>query len=549
MKWAIPIFPVFLALVFAGSAALGCGCGDDDDDDNDAPLTDDDDTAGDDDSAPDDDTSDDDVTDDDDADDDTVLPDDYLAPWPQDAVETRDYDESPSPGARRLKAGDYDEWHAAHHQPDHGGTVDVTFTDGTHTEVASYSRINDSCIWSGSYLGSQALRYWVTGDADAKANAVSTANALHGYLKVTGTTGFIARYWGSQDSIAYGGDGWCDAEPRCHRVESGPYAGDFWWGETSRDQYTGWFFGMVMTYDMVDDEALRARIREDVAEVLHTLMDNYWWIMDEEGVPTIKAPNVIPLYRLAWLIIGYHITGDEAIAENLRVWLRDAKRDVLRLYSFSALNQYGQYYGNNLGHTNWYSILRLGRVYFSEDDYLFLRETFDTMAHTFTRLSHNPWFNGVYMSQGPYTWDTDEDDPYWGQLVDDLADFNDAPLESYYLPDRDPSSYSLDPVSVLLHRVATSRAVARRSDRRHRLPGGGGVSGGSTVRFGVSIPEQSVQNIRMRRGRSRESISGDGLPAGLLAGRVSQVHRQNDVREKNRAGTARSRCIKRVWRE
>jgi len=438
-----------LLLLISFFILVSFSCGDDDDDDNfDTPEEDDDDNTDDDDALDDDDSMDDD--DDTGDDDDTVYPDDFLAEWPQDIEEDRTYDESVQAGSLREKAEGLDDWHQAHHQPVYGGTVDVSFTDDTRTEVEGYSGLNDSCIWSGIYLGGQAMRYRVTSDQDALNNVLHTVSALHGYLKVNGTTGFISRYWGSQGSLPYEDDAWCDNNERCHRVDQGDYAGDFWIGETSRDQYTGWFFGMEMAYDALADEDVRTQIREDILEVLTTLIDDQWRIIDEEGEPSTKAPFIIPAYRLAWLLTGYHVTGDEEIAEELQSWLLDEKRPLLKLSSISTMNRYAQYYGNNLNHTNWFNVLRLGRVYLSPEDFAFLVEVFENQVHTFTRLSHNAWFNGIFMSQGAYEPGA-KNDQHQDQLEQDLTDFPEAPNYRYFRPAPDPSTYTLDPVSVFLH--------------------------------------------------------------------------------------------------
>jgi len=383
------------------------------------------------------------------------LPDDWVAPWPQAMIEPRDYDESAPAGELRLKAEAYDAWHLAHHQPYYGSTVGTVFQDATRTEVGNYFDYGDSCEWTGLYLASQAFRYHVTGEEQARANVLRTAAALSGHLHVTGTPGFIARYRGRQAPEIYPGDAWCDApeQDRCHHVESGPYAGDFWWGETSRDMYNGWFFGLAAAYDLLDDEGMRERIRADVTEVLTVLMDQDWRILDEAGEPTDAAPDVIPPFRFAWLAIGYHITGSEEILAELRTWLKNANRVLLRVLSINVMNRYAQYYGNCLAHEYWYNLLRLGKAYFSPDDRAFLLDVFETQVHTFTRLSHNPWFNGVFMSQGAYVPSGGAPDPYWEQLLGDLRAFPDAPNFRYVLPARDPAAYTLDPLSVTLHEL------------------------------------------------------------------------------------------------
>jgi len=469
-KW-IMVLLTLLAILFAMTTVVSCGDDDDDDDDNndtdddddtvdddddDTVDDDDDDTVDDDDDTGDDDTvDDDDDTGDDDTGDDDTAPDDlYIAPWPQANVEPDTYNEAVTAGELREKAEAYDQFHLDWHQPYYGSTVGiVAFTDETRTEVDHYADFGDSCIWTGTYAVGQAMRYYVTGDAEAKANAIRAVTSLDRHLHVTGRTGFIARYVAPKDEKLYyyfGGDTWCDSDENCHHLETGPYAGDFWDGNTSRDQYTGWFFAMATVYDLVDDEPTRQMIADNVTEVLDELISTHWWIIDADGFPTTAAPNVLDTQELTWSLIGYHLTGEQRFKEIVQSWLANDKRLLLRLGNITIMNRYGQYYGNNLGHQNFYTLLRLGKAYFSADDYAFFQDLFDSQIHTFTRLSHNAFFNAIHMSQGIY--EPTRDDPYQDQLVEDLTDFRDAPNWSYYV---DPPDNELDPVSVFLDDLMT----------------------------------------------------------------------------------------------
>ena len=374
-------------------------------------------------------------------------PDDYVAPWPQNTVEPGGFDETPAAGPLRLRAQAYDAWHPAWHQPYYGGRAAVFFTDTTYTAVQEYRGWGDSTFFTGIYLASQAMRYHVTGDPEARDNAVRMASALSGHLHVTGTPGYIARYRAPKTALPYQGDDWCDAQERCFRVEEGPYTGDFWWGSTSRDQYIGWMFGMTMAHDLVDDEPMREIIRADMLEVVGTLIENDWVIMAQDGNPTGTAPIVLPLTQLSFCIQAYHVTGDEGILAALRKRLLNAQRVVHEVSApFNAFNRYDQYYGNNLAHLQMFQLLRLGRFYFSEDDHTWFVKHFNEAIHTFTRLSHNAWFNGVFMTQGGWT-PEGGDDPYLAQFLGDLSVFPDPPNYRTFIPERDPATYVLDPVS------------------------------------------------------------------------------------------------------
>ena len=312
---------IWMLLALCAAFLLVFGCAGDDDDDAQDQGPGDDDAAGDDDIGDDD-------TGDDDSDDDWW--DIWIEPWPQNPVPPRDHDETPEPGPLRIKAQGYDLWHEANHQPFYGSTVGALFVDDSRTEVQWYFGSGDSCIWTGTYLASQAMRYFVTGDEQAKLNAIRTVQALDGHLHVTGRDGFIARYRGPQDPKVMPGNCGTQENEDCHVIESGLYAGDFWTGNTSRDQYTGWFFGMALAYDLVDDEDMRAVIREDVAEVLDELIRTNFKITDVDGKPTTAGPGVILTYRLNWYLIGYHVTGRQEFKEVVQDLIRDEKTTQIR---------------------------------------------------------------------------------------------------------------------------------------------------------------------------------------------------------------------------
>lgn len=440
---------VLLSFVFLlGMAACDCGDDDDDsaspDDDVDDDIDDDvdddaDDDAGDDDTWPPlpDDDVDDDVDDDDD---------DDTQPCDEDVLLTMTYDEAPSAGPLREKAEAYDEWHEAWHQPNYGSTVGVQFTDDTRATAQWYFDTGDSCIWTGTYLASQALRYHVTGDAQAKANAVKSASSLSRHLHVTGRPGFIARYVGPQSDPKYGDvAAQCLSDDNTHCVDSGEFAGDFWKGNTSRDQYTGWFFGMALAYDLVDDEDMRDQIEADVAEVLDELIDTDWWITDVDDIPTTAGPNVLPTQQQNWSLIGWHITGDDRYRQIYEKWGKPENQLYYRLMNISIMNRYAQHYGLNLAHQNFFNLLRLSRTDCAINE--FARTVFGEQVHYHIDLSHNAFYTEIHMAQSQLDDSSDYWDDQYDQMVEDLTDFRPAPNYRYAV---DPPDAPLDPISVLL---------------------------------------------------------------------------------------------------
>jgi len=177
-------------------------------------------------------------------------------------------------------------------------------------------------------------------------------------------------------------------------------------------------------------------------------MDSNWKIIAEDGKPSKTAPDILASMKLGFCVIGYHITGDPRMKCELSRMLLNANRSAIFVLDINYFNQFTEYFGNNLSHTYWYNILRLGKVYFSENDYKWLLGQFNKSVHTYCRLSHNAWFNGIYMSQGG--WTEKPGDPYKPQLIEDLTDFWDAPNVEFYQSERDKALYTLDPTSVWL---------------------------------------------------------------------------------------------------
>jgi len=354
-------------------------------------------------------------------------------------------------GELRRKAIDHDLWLETWHLPAYGSHLHVTFKKDTgRTQVDYYHGHGDSCIWTGTYVAGQAFRYKATGDPQARANVIRSVGALSRHLHVTGRKGFIARYVGpaSEPGHRYEVQS-CTEKNDCHLVSSGPYAGDFWKGNTSRDQYTGWFLGMAMAYDLVDDEAMRSQIAADVAEVLDRLIQDRWWIVDVDGIWTTKAPNVLPSQQMTWSLIGYHLTGEQRFLDVFAHWAHPGKRKQLRVGDIALFNRYAQHYGLNLAHENYFNLLRLSRRYADPETHAFLVDLFTSQIHSVVDLQHNPWYTAIYLAEGEVQ-DREVFLKHRDQLIEDLKDFRPAPKSQYAMT---PPEAELDPLSVFLYNL------------------------------------------------------------------------------------------------
>ena len=106
------------------------------------------------------------------------------------------------------------------------------------TRVVSYTRAGDAAIWTGHYLAAEAFRYGVTRSREALRNVRHTIDGSTGLVEVTGTN-LLARFYMPTTS-PYVAD--ITAGEQRHTRREGTIAGQphYWWGNTSRDQYSGW---------------------------------------------------------------------------------------------------------------------------------------------------------------------------------------------------------------------------------------------------------------------------------------------------------------------
>ena len=270
----------------------------------------------------------------------------------------------------------------------------VTFTDASRSEISCLNYQGDSMIWSGEYLGSQALRYRITGDEGARQNIIDMVQYMQSAHDITGTPGYIGRFAGP-DEMPWN----CNVKSTGGKgpekvLGTGEWEGYYWIDETSRDQYSGYMFGMVQAYDAIDDEPTKEIIRNAMAEIVEMLTNNRWNITDQNGEYTGNgAAYVGPLMRLGWLVIAAHVLDDEYYW-NLLDEQYVAMKPFLAVDIWSGYNRYREFFGNNLRYLTLQSIFRLW------PDRVRLQEIWDLHQRwnrPSTKEILNPFFDAVHV--------------------------------------------------------------------------------------------------------------------------------------------------------
>lgn len=183
-------------------------------------------------------------------------------------------------------------------------TGDSTSPDFMTLAPSGYTQAADNAIWTGHYLAAEATRYAVTGSPDALANAKKALRGITALIDVT-QSDVLARFLIPRSSP------YADAilAEEAHEgiyestYQKEPYA---WLGHTSRDQYSGVFFGLGIAYDMIADGRVRAEIRKDVSRMLANLIANGWSVKMPDGsysTTFVQRPD----QQLSFLQVGRHV--------------------------------------------------------------------------------------------------------------------------------------------------------------------------------------------------------------------------------------------------
>ena len=290
------------------------------------------------------------------------------------------------------KALEYQQWIDQWHRPGLGALLSIEFTDDTLSEMECGHYQGDSTIWTGMYMGAQALRYKVLGTQAARDEIIDTAQYLHNLMEITQTPGYIGRFAGPRtpefDCDIPDGHSW-------KVMGQDEWDGYYWICQTSRDQYSGWWWGLGWAYDVVDDEQMRQTIRDDFRAAMQMLLDNDWNITDQNGEYTGNgAAKVMGVLRLAWILLAAHVTEDPAYWDLLDEQYALIK-PILWFDVWSFYNRYEEYFGNNLRHLAFQTIFRLwpDRERFEE-----LWNVWQSANRPWVKNTYNPWFDAVHVT-------------------------------------------------------------------------------------------------------------------------------------------------------
>ena len=272
------------------------------------------------------------------------------------------------------------------HMP-YGTIIDPVFKAPDSNEIDYYSRGGDSAIWTGHYLAAESFRYAVTHSPEALDNVRSALAGARLLVDITGDN-LLAR------CLIPTGSSYAARlvdEEKGHGVRKATLNGQeyYWIGNTSRDQYSGIFFGLGVAYDVVDDSQVRAEISDLVTRLLDFLVARNWLVVMPDGSISTSFSGRAE-QRLSFLQVGRHVNPsrfDSRYSDHRAFY----SEFVLLPISTDVLDDHSSYFKFNLDTINFYNLIRLENSSSYRDTYL---RAYDVLRRT-TDDHGNAHFNVI----------------------------------------------------------------------------------------------------------------------------------------------------------
>ncbi len=234
----------------------------------------------------------------------------------------------------------------------HGTLMDPIFATPESEQIVSYTHAADSAIWTGHYLAAEAFRYRVTGSPVALDNIQAALAGIRSLVEITGG-GLLARAVFPPDSP------YAEAikkEEGSHGVFQAFLRGKpcLWLGGTSRDQYSGIFFGLGVALEHVPD------VRNDVVDLIDRLaghlVDHAWVVRMPDKISTVFLQR--PDQQLAFLQIARKANSGRFNGSYSAMRFALAASVIIPI-SYELLDDHHHYFKFNLNSINLYSLIHL----------------------------------------------------------------------------------------------------------------------------------------------------------------------------------------------
>jgi hypothetical protein len=280
-------------------------------------------------------------------------------------------------------------------------------------------------LWTSYYLASQAFRFAVTGDAEARRHAWEAFEAFERLLSVNPLDGFPSRTFERTGFKFSDVDRWRPSDEPSWE----------WKGHTSSDEVVGHIFGAAVLYETATaTSGERQRIAAFIDAIVSHIIRNDYYLIDVDGQPTLWGrwnpeyvnwyPHTIVDRRLnsaeivAALHFAHHLTGKPIYSTEATRLMHEhgyldnimssmAKIDYTEGYIFQGRHDMGSGWNHSDDQLAFLTYWVLHRFAPTDD----MKRQFAAAIGDhwrFERIERNPLWNFVYASTGAQVFDLEE---------------------------------------------------------------------------------------------------------------------------------------------
>lgn len=159
-----------------------------------------------------------------------------------------------------------------------GFSAESDFLDPSDHTTAVLNDSDNDGLWTSFYLGSEALRYAVTGCPEAKENAWESFAAFERLISIHEPQWFSSRSFERAGFHTYDTEAWRPA----------PDPDWEWKGTTSTDEFVGYIFIVALLDEFVaTTPEEKDRITKYICTIMDHIIENNLYFIDVDGKPTL----------------------------------------------------------------------------------------------------------------------------------------------------------------------------------------------------------------------------------------------------------------------
>lgn len=214
----------------------------------------------------------------------------------------------------------------------YGLISEVFFTKPGEIETAEMKDTDNDGLWSSFYLGSQAFRYAVTMEKEAKRYAWECFEAFERLISINPLQGFPSRTF---ERIEYR-----HSDPHAWRKSQDPEWE--WKGTTSSDEFVGHIFAAAVMHQFAaETPAEKKRVADFVDKILTHIISNQYYFVDADGKPT-RWGRWNPEY-INWFpeSISDRKLGSTTIIAGLQLGYALTGKSIYRTEANRLMNEHG----------------------------------------------------------------------------------------------------------------------------------------------------------------------------------------------------------------